>query len=58
MKIFNLTLESGKKITVVLSGNATFSDNRYQDGTHNNGGWPVKESREEIIQLILGAKEI
>ena len=56
MKLLELTLNSGDKITFLVNG--TFSvradefGTKVQDGTHNNGGWPVQESYQEVIKKL------
>jgi len=58
MKMIDLTLEDGDIMTFCLSTNFVFGDNYFQDGNHNNGGWKVVESREEIIEKIKNAENI
>jgi len=52
MIIIDLTLTNGVKFSFIINGNVAFSDGYYQDGNHNNGGYKVKETREEIKALI------
>jgi hypothetical protein len=55
MIIIDLTLSSGNKHSFIINGNVSFGDYSYQDGNHNNGGYKVKESREEIKAIITNA---
>ena len=54
-----LTLvDSGKPITIYFSNNLTVIPTYHndgsliQDGNHNNGGWTVLESYEEVMKQI------
>ncbi len=56
MKTIELTLVDGSKITFfvahiknIVSGWQLTTVN---DGTHNNGGWKVQETYDDIIALI------
>jgi len=52
-----LTLESGRSITLHLIGNFAVLPNgtgsTILDGVHNNGGWCVKESYDEVTERII-----
>lgn len=52
MIMIDLTLKSGTVRTFIINGNVTFGDNYYQDSNHNNSGWEVQETREEIKKKI------
>ncbi len=52
-----LTLENGTKITFTIDGPIAFRDNWFQNTTHNNGGWEVEESMDEIRILIMKARK-
>jgi len=59
MKMLSLTLQgSGKRLTIVINGTIAIAESTEKghttitDGTHNNGGWEVKESYEEIITQL------
>ena len=56
MIIIEVTLESGNKAIIGLNSNfVVYEKNkscRIVDGVHNNGGWYVKDSYEEVIKKI------
>jgi len=54
MLIITLTLKNidNEKIDFIINGNVAYGDNFFQDGNHNNGGWKVEETREEIRSKI------
>ena len=59
MKMITLTLADTKAKCNFVLGNANFtfySDSdgvtRFQDGNHNNGGWTVLESVDEIVEQL------
>ena len=56
MKTIELTLVSGSPVTFfvahiknIVDGGRTTTIN---DGTHNNGGWHVQETYNEVLALI------
>jgi len=57
--VIELTLVDGNPITLHLTGNFAVTptdDGRgsvVDDGVHNNGGWPVRESYTEVIELLI-----
>ena len=53
--MIDLTLENGQEATFIINGNAVFYDYKFVDGVHNNGGWPVRETRKQIREKILKA---
>lgn len=61
MKFIQLTHTSGGKITIFIgAGNITVykgTDNSVvvMDGLHSNGGWKVKETYEEVFNMIRSA---
>jgi len=56
MRHIELTLENGTEIHFILGERGiSFTNRRFQDGTHNNGGWPVKETPSEILKKIKEA---
>lgn len=55
--MIDLTLSSGSIYTFIINGNVAFSDQCFINGIHNNDGWVVKESREDIKKKILEAIE-
>jgi len=56
MIIIEVTLKSGDKAIVGLNSNFVIHEEnkgcRIVDGVHNNGGWHVKDSYEEVIEKI------
>ena len=66
MKVIKLTSKTNGKPIYFIINNRNISMYRssredvtiYQDGNHNNGGWRVVETPEEIIELIKKAEEI
>jgi len=56
-------LAKGKPITIYFSNTLTVIPNIpiggsiIQDGNHNNGGWMVEESYDEVIKIIDNALE-
>jgi hypothetical protein len=60
-----LTLENDSKVTIYFANNLTVCtarnsnsrelETRVMDGNHNNGGWTVQESYDEVIKLIDNA---
>jgi len=66
MKLIELTLIDGDKINFVIGcGPFSYNENvngkehsRVNDGTHNNGGYKIKETVDEITKKIINAKEI
>jgi len=55
--MIELNLKYGKKIVFSIDGPIAFDDNWFQNTTHNNGGWDVEESLDEIKQKILEARK-
>jgi hypothetical protein len=62
MKIIELTsARTGLKIAFFVTGNITVAEIKEEgktllnDGNHNNGGWMVKESYEEVIKKLKEA---
>ncbi len=65
MIILNLThVYKNRPLLLVLSTNFAVSETDEErvgcvvdDGVHNNGGWRVKETREEIIEMMNAQKQ-
>jgi hypothetical protein len=62
MKYIQLTTRQGGKVTIFISSNANLAvcvgvakEVTVLDGLHNNGGWQVTESYEEVIAMIQAA---
>jgi len=60
MILIEVTLKSGRKATIGLSGNFVVYEKddggcRLADGVHNNGGWDIKDSYKEVINKIKKA---
>lgn len=57
IKSVEFDLTSGNKVTIFLSGTITVQTDRegqvyVLDGLHNNCGWKVKGSYQEVVQKI------
>ena len=56
MKVIELELKSGEWATFFISGNVTLStfegETRLDDGHHNNGGWRLADSYDEVKYRI------
>lgn len=61
MHSVELKLQSGSEVTLFFSGNLAISRNcengkvTVADGVHNNGGWPVAESYDVVVNKIKEA---
>jgi len=68
MKYIEVELTSGRNLTIFFNNNIAVLDHKSKvrnenyttvlDGLHNNGGWEVNESYEEVIEKIKKAKSI
>ena len=60
MRVVEFDLVSGSKVTIFFNTNIAIvhSDEgqvTVMDGRHNNGGWKVKGSYDEVVSKILNA---
>jgi hypothetical protein len=60
MKVVELDLITGSQVTIFFNTNIAIHYNAegqviVMDGRHNNGGWKVKGSYDEVINKFLNA---
>ena len=58
MKFIELTLANGDKISFLVGRgplNIREGENggsKVQEGSHNNGGWPIRESYKKVMEML------
>lgn len=59
MKHISLPITDGGEVTLFINGPISVyssmkrpNECRVQDGNHNNGGWPIALSRQEVVKRI------